>query len=124
MCPFGGAKSQFGATQNNQGSEVNFYPNDRAEQGAPQPNALVAEPAMPLEGDAWVNRYSTDEGDHYSQAGDLFRLMNDDQKQQLFNNIAGGLQQASASIQQRMLGFMAKADKAYAQGVSDAMNVV
>jgi len=121
MCPFSGAKSGYGATQNNQGQEVNFYPNDRGAEGAPQPDAQVAEPPMPLESDAWINRYSTDEDDHYSQASDLFRLMNDDQKQQLFNNIAGGLKQANQSIQQRMLGFMAKADSQYAKGVEDAM---
>ena len=121
MCPFSGAKSEYGATQNNQGQEVNFYPNDRGNEGAPQPIPQVAEPAMPLESDAWVNRYSTDEEDHYSQAGDLFRLMNDDQKQQLFNNIAGGLKQANTSIQQRMLSYMAKADSQYAKGVEAAM---
>lgn len=120
MCPFSGAASQYGAA-NNQGSEVNFYPNDRGGDGAPVPDAKVAAPPLPVEADAWINHYSTDEGDHYSQAGDLYRLMNNDQKQQLVNNIAGGLSQANASIQQRMLSYLAKADADYAKGVEQAM---
>lgn len=128
MCPFGGAEAQYKADEmgNNQGSSANFYPNDRGADGAPQPlsktnSGPVAEPPMPVEADAWINRFSTDEDDHYSQAGDLFRLMNDDQKNQLAGNIGGGLKQATASVQQRMLDYMAKADADYAKRVSDAM---
>ncbi len=120
MCPFAGAKSEYGA-DNNQGSSVNFYPNDRTAQGAPQPNPKVAEPAMPMESNAWVNIYNTDEEDHYTQAGDLFRLMTDDQKSQLAGNIAGGLKHASDSIQKRMLIQMEKADSDYAKRVTAAM---
>lgn len=47
--------------------------------------------------------------------------MNDDQKNQLAGNIGGGLKQATASVQQRMLDYMAKADADYAKRVSDAM---
>lgn len=120
MCPYSGAASQYGAS-NNQGSSVNFYPNDRTGDGAPQPQPHVAEPPMPVEADAWINRYSTDEDDHYSQAGDLYRLMNDEQKNQLANNIAGGLRQANDSIQQRMLAQFAKADVDYAKRVAAAI---
>jgi catalase len=39
----------------------------------------------------------------------------------LFNNIAGGLAQANASIQARMLAQFAKADPEYAAGVKRAI---
>ena len=89
-CPFSGQ---------NQNSSVNFYPNDRED--APKP--AVAEPPMPLEDKAWIKAYDTRDEDNYSQAGDLFRLMSEDQKQQLADNIAGGLCRATRSVQKRII---------------------
>ncbi|MCK7598300.1 catalase [Microbulbifer sp. CAU 1566] len=115
MCPLGGAAS-------NQDRSVNFYPNDRIHQGAPAPVPEVAEPPMPLEHDAWIKPYSQDGEDYHTQAGDLFRLMSDDQKQQLVDNIAGGLRQANASVQTRMLAQFNKADPLYAEMVNFALS--
>ncbi|WP_078084362.1 catalase [Microbulbifer mangrovi] len=111
-----------GAFAASQGRGVHFFPNDRINQGAPVPEPSVAEPPMPLERDAWVKPHSQDNLDYYSQAGALFRLMGDDQKQQLVDNIAGGLCQASASIQQRMLVQFGKADAVYAEMVKAALD--
>jgi len=76
---------------------------------------------MPVLGDAWIGYHNQDAEDYYTQAGNLFRIMNDNQKAQLFGNIAGGLSTASASIQERMLAQFAKADPAYAEGVKQAL---
>lgn len=118
MCPAHGG-------QNMQGSGVNYYPNDQINQGAPVPEPSVKEPPMPVLENAWIDRYSigADE-DHYSQAGDLYRLMNDSQKNQLAENIAAGLVHASASAQQRMLQQFIKADKDYAQRIEAAMKSI
>lgn len=118
MCPAHGG-------QNVQGSGVNYYPNDQINQGAPVPEPSVKEPPMPVLENAWIDRYSigADE-DHYSQAGDLYRLMNDSQKNQLAENIAAGLVHASASAQQRMLQQFIKADKDYAQRIEAAMKSI
>jgi len=102
-------------------SASNFYPNDRAAQGAPVPAPQVAVPPMPVLQDAWIGYHDQSQEDYYSQAGALFRIMNDSQKQQLFNNIAGGLSKANADIQTRMLVQFAKADPAYAAGVQQAL---
>lgn len=99
-----------------QSSGANFYPNDRAEQGDPAPAPEFREPPLHLSLGA-VTTYDQSDEDYYTQAGDLFRLMNEDQKQQLTGNIAGGLQFASASIQERMLGYLHKADPDYATRV-------
>jgi catalase len=88
---------------NNQGSGVNSYPNDRVAEGAPAPVLEVANPPMPILGDAWIKAYDTQDEDNFSQARMLYRLMDDDQKNQLARNIASGLSQASASVQERML---------------------
>lgn len=100
---------------------VNFYPNDQVSQGAPGPDSSVTEPPMPLEQEAWLDRYDTGDDDHYSQAGDLFRLMTKEQKSIVVDNIAGGLKQASGSVQQRMLEQFAKVDDEYAGMVAKAI---
>ena len=99
---------------------VNYYPNDRTDAPMPVPN--MAAPPLPLLEHAWCKAYHTDEDDHYSQAGDLFRLMSENQKQQLVDNIAEGLVNATESAQQRMLEQFAKADTNYAKRVSEACN--
>lgn len=108
VCPVTGA-------QGNQSGDVNFYPNDQAH--LPKPDRAAMEPLMPVEEDAWIGRHSQDDEDYYTQAGDLFRIMSDDQKEQLTGNIAGGLSTATASVQERMLSYMAKADADYAARV-------
>lgn len=105
-------------------SAANFYPNDRANDGAPVPAPHVAAPPMPALADAWIGYHDQSEEDYYSQAGALFRIMNDTKQAQLFKNIAGGLSTANASIQERMLAQFAKADPAYAKGVKNAIAAI
>ena len=114
MCPVSGKAA-------NQDSSVNFYPNDRVNEGAPVPEPEISEPPMPLEQDAWVKPYSQDEEDYHSQAGDLFRVMSKDQQQQLADNIADGLCHATSSVQERMLAQYKKADAQYATLVAKAL---
>ncbi len=115
MCPAHGGG-------NNQDGSVNFFPNDQTAQGAPAPAPETAAPPLPLLENAWVQAYDTSEADHYSQPGDLYRLMSDDQKNQLVNNVADGLIHASKSAQERMLAQFAKVDADYASRVSKALN--
>lgn len=103
------------------GSGANFYPNDRAEQGAPVEVADVAEPPMPLEQDAWLGIHDNRDDDNFSQAGDLFRLMSPCQKGQLVHNIAAGLHQCTDDVQQRMLAQYEQADPQYAAMVKQAI---
>ncbi len=109
-CPFSG---------HNQNANVNFYPNDREQ--APKPRPEVAEPPMPLEENAWIKAYDTRDEDNYSQAGDLYRLMSENQKRQLIGNIAGGLKQATESVQQRMVQHFTLCDADYGQRIQAAL---
>jgi catalase len=104
------------------GSGANFYPNDRINDGAPVPDPAVAEPPMPVLENAWIGHHdeAADE-DHYSQAGDLFRLMDETQKTQLTTTIAGGLAYASESAQQRMLEQFNRADPDYAARIQQLL---
>jgi catalase len=60
--------------------------------------------------------------DHFTQAGDLFRLLDADEQRNLIENIAGALSGADAAIQARQIGHFLKADPAYGQGVAAAIN--
>jgi catalase len=108
-----------GSSTGIQNGDVNFYPNDQED--LPRPDASLQAPPLPLLEDAWVGVFSQDDEDYFSQAGDLFRLMNAEQQRQLFDNIGGGLAQATPSAQERMLNFLNRADPNYAQGVLEAM---
>ena len=99
----------------------NFYPNDQAAAGAPVPESQLMAPPMPVLEDAWIGHYDQSDEDYYSQAGDLFRLMSEDQKQQLIGNIAGGLSQATTSVQERMIEQFTKADPDYGQRIKAAL---
>ena len=105
QCPFG---------HSNQDG-VNYFPNDRAD--APKPNPAVAEPPMPIESDAWIKAYESRDQDNFRQAGELYRLMTEEQKNQLTENIAGGLKFATDSVQQRMLEQLQQVDEDYAARV-------
>ena len=98
----------------------NFYPNDK--DNAPKPQVSTTEPPMPILANAWIKAHDSADDDNFTQAGNLFRLMSAEQKQQLTNNIAGGLSCANTSIQQRMLAQFEQADKQYATMVKNALN--
>ena len=69
--------------------------------------------------DHWNHR---EDGDYYSQPGNLFRLMTAEQKQILFENTARSVGGASIEIQQRHIENCRKAHPAYGDGVAKALN--
>jgi len=104
----------------NSGAAPNYEPNSF---GGPVQNAEYAEPALKISGDA--ARYDHRVGnDDYTQAGNLFRLMNQDEQARLIENIAGAMKSVPAAIQQRQLVHFYKADPAYGKGVAAALGVV
>ena len=108
-----------GFAPTNQDGSVNFYPNDQDD--AAKPDSAYMAPPLPLLEDAWVGSYSQDDEDYFEQAGDLFRLLPDDEKERLAATIASGLCQAEESVQERMLGYFANAHADYARRVRQAM---
>lgn len=118
-CPFHNSFHRDGAMRvdGNQGGKLNYEPNRLGEFAQ---DSRAAEPPLALYGAA--DRYDhREDGDYYSQAGALFRLMNDDQKQQLFANIADSIRPVPADIKRRQLDHFHKADPAYAAGVARAI---
>jgi catalase len=81
------------------------------------------EPPLSLEGaaDHWNHREDND--DHYSQPGNLFRLMNLEQQQVLFENTARAMGDAPEMVKIRHIGNCMKADPAYGEGVAKALGI-
>jgi catalase len=69
-----------------------------------------------------VDRYDHREGnDDYTQAGNLFRLFDEGQRQRLFSNIATAMTGVPDFIVERQLAHFDKADPAYGAGVRAAL---
>lgn len=81
------------------------------------------EPPLKISGDA--DRYNHREGnDDYTQAGDLFRLFDDGQKQRLCQNLAEAMQGVPQKIVDLQLSHFDKADPAYGDGVRKAIKAL
>ncbi len=106
MCPAHGADPI-------QHAGVNFYPNDRAAEGAPAPSPEIAAPPMPVLEKAWIKAHDQSGDDYYTQAGALFKIMGGEERKRLAANIAGNLRHASASVIERMLTQYGKAHHEY-----------
>ena len=106
----------------NQDSGINFYPNDRDD--APRPNGDYSAPPLPLLEEAWVQVHNQDDEDYFEQAGNLYRVMSEQQQAQLAATIANGLAQAERSVQKRMLDYLNRADSDYGQRVGAAIEAL
>lgn len=99
-------------------NQINYEPNSF---GGPVEDKEYLEPPLKVSGDA--DRYDhRKEDDYYTQPGNLFRLMNDSQKQQLFNNVKDAMGGVPDRVIARQLVHYYKADPEYGKGVADALN--
>ncbi len=103
----------------NHGSTLGYEPNDQKE-WCEQPE--YSEPPLKIDGDAdhWNHREDTD---YYTQVGNLFRLMKEDQKQQLFDNTARSIAPVPREIKIRHINNCLKADEGYGKGIADALGI-
>lgn len=102
------------------GSAPNYEPNSYAD--APKQSPRHGEPALALSGAADRHDHRAD-SDYFSHAGALFRLMSDEQKALLINNIAGTMAGVSEDVIQRQLQYFFKADPAYGEGIAKALGM-
>ncbi len=120
-CPFHSFhRDGMGRVDGNGGATLNYEPNSFGEWREAK---HAAEPPLALDGqaaDRWNHRVDED---YYSQPGALFRLMNDDQKQQLFGNIGRHMAGVPEEIQRHQLEHFRRADPAYAAGVAKALGL-
>lgn len=103
----------------NYGGTVNYEPNSF---GGPVQAAEFREPPLRISGDA--DRYDHRTGnDDYTQPGNLFRLMNTDEKTQLINAIVDAMRDVPRDIQLRQVGHFYKADPDYGAGVAQGLGL-
>ena len=79
-----------------------------------------AAPRSPGNADRYNHR---DGNDDYRQAGDLFRLMSADQKEQLFHNIKAAMDGVPMEIVKRQVAHFYRADPDYGIGVATRMGL-
>jgi catalase len=97
----------------------NYFPNSIA--GSPAEAKEYADPAWHL-GEVIVDRFdSRVDHDDYTQAGNLYRLFSEEQKDRLARAIAASLGQTPVEIQHRQLAHFERADPDYAIRVAAAL---
>lgn len=101
------------------GASPNYFPNSVP--GTPAEDPLAAEPPQPL-GDVAADRFdSAVDHDDYTQAGLLWNLFSEEEKQRTVKAISGSLGQCTEEIQLRQLCHFFRADPDYGQRVADAV---
>ncbi|ARJ57259.1 catalase [Campylobacter cuniculorum] len=94
-----------------------YEPNSYAQ--SPKEDKSYLEPNLNLEGDA--QRYKALDDDFYTQPRALFHLMNQNQKEQLFSNIAASMEGVDSTIIDRALEHFEKISPDYKEGVKKAL---
>ncbi|MCF4173815.1 catalase [Vibrio sp. McD22-P3] len=98
----------------NSGATIGYEPNQYGE-WAEQPD--YSEPPLKISGDAdhYNHRNNVDQ---FQQAGDLFRLMSEDEQQRLFANTARAMSGVSEAVKLRHVYNASQADTAYGEGLA------
>ena len=107
--------ASYGSYRNYNPSMFNDYSEDK--------NAI--EPQLCIKEAEAMARYNhrDDDSDYYSQAGDLYRLMSDDQKEALCHNIAEAMDGVLDEIKLRQIEHFTKADAAYGKRVRELLGL-
>ncbi|MBP3041775.1 catalase KatA [Bacillaceae bacterium Marseille-Q3522] len=104
---------------NNGGGSVYYEPNSY---GGPTESPEYKIAAFPVSGVAESVAY--DHNDHYTQAGDLYRLLNDEEKTRLVQNIVDSMKPVTKEeIKLRQIGHFYKADPEYGTRVAKGLGL-
>ena len=103
----------------NGGASPVYQPNSF---GGAVDDASYSEPPLRIDGDA--DRYNHRDGnDDYTQAGDLFRIMDQEAQARLIANIVAAMSDVPLEIQQRQVEHFTKADPDYGSGVAKGLGI-
>ena len=110
----------------NGGSHPNYFPNSF---GNIAPDPAYKEPGMPLDSlhADWYDRNAEGENDHYTQPGNLFRLMTSEEKKKTISNIVGAMNGIEGArreeIINRQLCHWFRADMQLGMGIAQGLGV-
>jgi catalase len=103
----------------NSGGAPNYEPNSF---GGPTQDPSVREPPLRIWGDA--DRYDHRVGNEdYSQVGNLFRLLNAEERARLIGNIVRAMKSVPREIQLRQVAHFHRADPEYGLGVARGLGI-
>ncbi len=120
-CPVhSNARDGLNRVDGNYGSLKHYEPNSY---GLWQEQPEFAEPPLKINGNADYWNFREDDADYFSQPRALFNLMNDTQKQALFDNTAAAMGDAEDFIKYRHIRNCFMCDPAYGEGVAKALGM-
>lgn len=108
-----------GRMDGNGGSTIHYTPNSYGDLLSSKENQ---EPAL-KGGDVKYYDFREDDHDYYTQAGQLFRRMTDQQQLVLFENTARNMGDATMQIKHRHINNCYQADPEYGKGVAQALGI-
>ncbi|GFU37190.1 catalase, partial [Nephila pilipes] len=101
----------------NQDGAPNYYPNSFS---GPVNNPAVKEPSFHVSGD--VDRWNSEDEDNFTQAGNFYRkVLSDEEKDRLIQNIANHLVNAQDFIQERAVNNFAQVDVDYGRRLKEEL---
>lgn len=104
---------------NNGGGSVYYEPNSFG-----GPKETPQNKTTPYEVAGYVDSVAYDHDDHYTQAGDLYRLMDEGERSRLVQNIAASMKGVQKEeIKLRQIQHFYKADPEYGQRVAEALGL-
>ncbi len=104
----------------NANGRVGYWPNSEEEW---DDSKALKEPPLALEGDAYNYDFREDDTDYFTQPGQLFRLLPQEEQARLFMNTARNMGDIPKAIKLRHIKHCYLADKAYGEGVAKALNI-
>lgn len=102
----------------NGGSAVNYEPNSF---GRPVEDPDAKQDAFEVSGIADSVPYDHD--DHYTQAGDLYRLLSEEERERLIQNIVNDMKPVKEEIKRRQIEHFRKADPEYGERVAAGLGL-
>jgi catalase len=87
----------------------------------PTESPEMAEPPLKINGDADRYAYDNDENSDFAQAGNLYRLMDENEQKDLIANIAASLKNASKEIQTLQVSHFMNVDVDYGTSINDLL---
>ena len=120
-CPvYSNHRDGVGRVGDNYGGRPHYEPNSFNQW---QEQAQYAEPPLKINGDAKQWDFREDDSDYFSQPRALFNLMNDEQKQALFDNTAAAMGDAPDFIKYRHIRNCYACHTDYGTGVAKALGL-
>ncbi|WP_026908564.1 catalase [Paucisalibacillus globulus] len=102
------------------GNNVSYSPNSYGEW---EDSKEHQDPRQQLAADVDYYDFRKDDDNYFEQPGNLFRLMNADEQQRLFENTARAMEGTTKEVQLKHINHCYKADPAYGEGVANALGI-